>query len=135
MKNVKFDQLDSSIHACCKNQGLSYDRMVVGFTTTCAVNAYHNWSCEFEPRWWWGVLDTTLCDKVGQWLATGLWFSPSTPFSSNNKTDHHDITEILSKSSINLHKLTKPTFKSRLIWNLKCNSAARLLTTKGLVVK
>ena len=24
-----------------------------------------------------GVLDTTLCDKVCQWLATGLWFSPS----------------------------------------------------------
>jgi hypothetical protein len=23
-----------------------------------------------------GVLNTTLCDKVCQWLATGLWFSP-----------------------------------------------------------
>jgi hypothetical protein len=23
-----------------------------------------------------GVLDTTLCDKVCQWLATGRWFSP-----------------------------------------------------------
>jgi hypothetical protein len=23
-----------------------------------------------------GVLDTTLCDKVCQWLATGWWFSP-----------------------------------------------------------
>ena len=23
-----------------------------------------------------GVLDTTLCDKVGQWLAAGRWFSP-----------------------------------------------------------
>jgi hypothetical protein len=22
----------------------------------------------------WGVLDTTLCDKVCQWLATGQWF-------------------------------------------------------------
>ena len=36
-------------------------------------------SCEFEPRSWWGVLDTTLCDKVCQWLATGRWFSPGTP--------------------------------------------------------
>jgi hypothetical protein len=26
----------------------------------------------------WGVLDTTLCDTVCQWLATGRWFSPST---------------------------------------------------------
>jgi hypothetical protein len=25
--------------------------------------------------WRRGVLDTTLCDKVCQWLATGLWFS------------------------------------------------------------
>ena len=26
----------------------------------------------------WGVLDTTLYDKVCQWLATGRWFSPGT---------------------------------------------------------
>jgi hypothetical protein len=38
---------------------------------------------------------TTLCDKVCQWLAAGQWFSPGTPVSSTNKTDHHDITEIL----------------------------------------
>jgi hypothetical protein len=35
---------------------------------------------------------TTLCDKDCQ------WFSPGTPISSNNKTDHHDITEILLKA-------------------------------------
>jgi hypothetical protein len=33
---------------------------------------------------WWGVLDTTLCDKVYQWLATCLWFSLGTPVSSTN---------------------------------------------------
>ena len=43
------------------------DRIVVGFTTTC-------------------VLDTTLCDKVCQQLATG------TPVSSTYKTDRHHIT-------------------------------------------
>jgi hypothetical protein len=37
----------------------------------------------------------TLCDKVCQGLATGLWFSPGTLVSSTNKTDHHNITEIL----------------------------------------
>jgi hypothetical protein len=42
------------------------DRMVVGFTTTCAMSAYHHYSCEFEPHSWRGVLDTTLCDKVCQ---------------------------------------------------------------------
>jgi len=42
------------------------DRIVVGFTTTYAISAYHNNSCEFEPRSWRGVLGTTLCDKVYQ---------------------------------------------------------------------
>jgi hypothetical protein len=58
-------------------------------------------SCEFEPRSWQGVLDTTLCDKVCQWLATGQWFSPGTLVSSTNKTDCHDITEILLKVALN----------------------------------
>jgi hypothetical protein len=40
------------------------DRMVVGFMTTHAIGAYHHLSCEFKPRSWRGVLDTTSCDKV-----------------------------------------------------------------------
>jgi gentisate 1,2-dioxygenase len=40
------------------------DRMVAGFTTTCAISAHHHLSCEFEPCLWQGVLDTTLCDQV-----------------------------------------------------------------------
>ena len=47
----------------------------------------------------WGVLDTTLYDKVWQWLMAGRWFSPGTPVSSTNKTDRHGITEILLKQS------------------------------------
>jgi hypothetical protein len=46
-------------------------------------------------------VDTTLCDKVCQWLATGQWFSPCTPVSSTSKSSHHDITEILLKVSLN----------------------------------
>ena len=42
------------------------DRMVVGFTTTYAISAYHHKSCEFESHSWQGVLDTTLSDKVCQ---------------------------------------------------------------------
>jgi hypothetical protein len=38
--------------------------MVAGFTTICAITDYQQQSCEFEPRSWRGVLDTTLCDKV-----------------------------------------------------------------------
>jgi hypothetical protein len=39
------------------------DRMLVGFTTICAISAYHHYSCEFKPRSWRGVLDTKLCEK------------------------------------------------------------------------
>jgi hypothetical protein len=42
-----------------------------------------------------------ICGKVCQWLPTGLWFSPGTPISSTNKTDRHDITEILLKVALN----------------------------------
>jgi len=42
------------------------DRMVVEFTTTYAISAYHHLSCELESRSWRGVLDTTLYDKVCQ---------------------------------------------------------------------
>ena len=47
---------------------------------------------------------TTLCDKVCQWLATGRWFSPGPSVSSTNKTDCHDITEILLKVALNTIK-------------------------------
>jgi len=32
---------------------------------------------------------------------TGQWFSPGTPVSCTNKTDCHDITEILLKVALN----------------------------------
>ena len=41
------------------------------------------------------VLDTILWDKVCQWLAAGRWFSLGTLVCSTNKTDCHDIAEIL----------------------------------------
>ena len=53
---------------------------------------------------------TTLCDKVCQWLAAGQCFSPGTPVSSTNKTDCHDITEILLKVTLSTIKLTKDHF-------------------------
>jgi hypothetical protein len=47
---------------------------------------------------------TTLCDNVCQRLATGQWFSPGPLVSSTNKTDHHDINEILLKVALNTIK-------------------------------
>jgi len=62
-----------------------------------SINSYlcnqchHHWSCQFESRSWRGVLDTKVCDTVCQWFAIGRWFSPGTPVSSTNKTDHRDM--------------------------------------------
>ena len=53
----------------------------------------------------WGVLHTTLCDKVYQWLAAGCLISPGTPISST-KTNCHDIAEILLKVALNTITLT-----------------------------
>jgi hypothetical protein len=50
---------------------------------------------------WWGIPDATLWDKVCWWLATGQWFSLGTRVSSTNKTNCHDITEILLKVALN----------------------------------
>ena len=45
-----------------------------------------------------GKVYITLYDTVCQWLVAGLWFSP---VFSTNKTDWHDITEILLKMVLN----------------------------------
>jgi hypothetical protein len=58
----------------------------------------------------WDVLNTTLYNKVCQWLATDRSFSPGTPVSSTNKTDRHEITEILLKVASNIINQNKPEF-------------------------
>ena len=84
------------LRGCCGR-----DHMVVEFTTTCAISAYHHWSCEFESLSWQGVLNIILCNKVCQWLVADRWFSLGTPVSSTIKTDCHYITEILLKVALN----------------------------------
>ena len=59
---------------------------------------------------------TTLFDKVCQWLAAGLWFSLGAGVSSTNKTDRHDITEIVLKVALNT---IKPTNLNTAIINLE----------------
>jgi len=41
-------------------------------------------------------------------LGAGWWFSQGTPISSTNKTDRHDMTEILLKVALNTINQTKP---------------------------
>ena len=68
-----------------------------------------------------GLLDTTLCDEVCQWLATGQLVSPGSPVSSINKTDRHNIAEIFLKMALSTITLTLTTFffamvLSMLLW-------------------
>jgi hypothetical protein len=53
------------------------------------------------------LFPSKLWDNVCQLLATGRWFSPGTPVSSINKTDRHDITEILLKVALNTINLNQ----------------------------
>ena len=63
-----------------------------------------------------GVLNTTLCDTVCQWLAAGRWFSPGTRVFSINKTDHHDISEILLKEALNTINTLKTKWYCSSFW-------------------
>ena len=88
--------------------------MVVQFRTTFVISFYHHLLWVQIPLRL-GALNTTLCDQVCQWLATGLWFSPGPPISSTYKTDRHDITEILLKVALNTITLTHNFVKQYLI--------------------
>ena len=81
------------------------DHMVVGFTTTYAISAYHHWSCEFESRSGWGVQHYVIKFVSDLWQVGCFLWSPQV--SSTNKTDCHDITEILLKVALNTIKQNK----------------------------
>ena len=72
----------------------SRDRMVVRFTTTGAINAYHYYSCEFEFFSW-------RVYSIQHYVIVRRQFFPATPVSSTNKTDINDISEILLTVGLN----------------------------------
>ena len=80
---------------------------------------------------WSVVLDTTLCDKVCHWLATGPWFSPGTPVSSTNKTGHQNMIKILLKVPLNTTTLTLLVFVY-ILFDGFCQCETKLLMTTGL---
>ena len=67
----------------------------------------YNYMCNqcLSPLRLW-VLSPDKVIKVCQWLATGRWFFRVLTVSSTNKTDHHDITEILLKVVLSTITLT-----------------------------
>jgi len=76
------------VPSVCLGASSSYSSWIYNYLCNQCLSSLH---CEFEFRSLRGVLDTTLCDEVCQWLAAGRWFSPGPPVSSINKTDRHDI--------------------------------------------
>jgi hypothetical protein len=77
------------------------DRMVVGFTTTYAIHAYHHWSCEYESHSDEVYSIQHYVIKFDSEFVTDLWFSLDIPVPSTNKTDCHNISEILLKVVLN----------------------------------
>jgi hypothetical protein len=53
----------------------------------------------------WGVLDTTLFDKDCQWLVAGQWFLLGTSVSPTNKSNRHEIKQILLKVALTLTRV------------------------------
>jgi hypothetical protein len=80
------------------------DRMVVGFITTYAISAYHHLCCEFESRSGRGVQHYVI--KFVSDLRQVVGFSGSSGFLETNKTNRHDIAEILLKVALNTIKQT-----------------------------
>ena len=92
----------------------SYDSWIYNYLCNQCLSPLKLWVRTQLRR---GVFDTTLCDKVCQWLATGRWFSLGTPVSSTNKTDRHDITEMLLKVALIIIKPTKPMSAFKVVPN------------------
>ena len=74
---------------------------------------------------------TALCDKVCQWLPTGWWFSSGPPVSSTNKTDLHDITEILLKVALSTIKQIN---KQKHVFTKSCSGCYQFIFWNGLVI-
>jgi hypothetical protein len=75
--------------------------MVVGFIITYVIGAYHHQRFAFEPRWCEVYSIQHYVIKFAcKWLTAGRLFSPDIPVSSTNKTDIHDITELLLKVAL-----------------------------------
>ena len=79
--------------------------MVVGFTTTYAISAYHHWCCEFESWLGQGVQHYVIKFVSDVWQVSGfLWvlrFLPPIKIGGNDKA------EILLKGALNTIKTNK----------------------------
>ena len=108
------------------------DGMVVWLITTYAMNAYIITDVVSSNPVQADIIDTTLCYKVCQWAVAGQWFSPCTLVSSTNKTERHDITEILMKVVLNTIS-HPPTYNVMLLQ--KCDNTTKNVQDGNYLVK
>jgi hypothetical protein len=112
VKNIKWEnelkteKSNHWSHTTNKGQLWSYGSWIYNYLNNQCLSSLMLW-VRISVR----VRCTTLCDNVCQWLATGRWFSPGSLVSSTNKTDHHDITEILLQVALNTIKQTTTYYK------------------------
>jgi type III secretory pathway component EscU len=88
--------LQSLLRNCLE---LFLELIMIMYLNTIIIIIVQNWHKNYKLVFVW--------DKVCQ------WFSPCTPVSSTNKTDRHNITEILLKVALNTIKQTKQTLVSQ----------------------
>jgi hypothetical protein len=103
-------------------------KLIPRASLTCSYGSWiYNYLCNqcISPLMLWVRISTrarctVLCDKVCQWLVTVRWFS------STNKTDRHDTTEILlneALSTINQrNKLIQTSSPPNLIYYYMCQT-------------
>ena len=97
--------------------------VVIALDSTYVISAYHHLRSEFESHSGevYAIQHYNVCGKVCQWIEAGRWFSPGTPVSSTkkstNKTDHHDITEILLKVALNTISQTL-NHSTSILWSI-----------------
>ena len=101
-----------------QNKGPSCrDRMVVGFTTTYAISAYHHWCCEFGSRSGRGLHQYLIkffsdLRQVGGYLLV-LPFSPQIKLTADHK--HKPHTQISIKDQVYIYLNTADCTQNALI--------------------
>jgi len=100
-------------------------RMIVAFTTTYAISVYHHWCCEFESG-------RGTHHFVIKFLSDLRQIGCFSEVSSTNKTDCHDIAEIVLKVALNT---IKQTTKQHLIApEVSSKFLVRMARTKQTIV-
>ena len=77
------------------------DRFFIGYTTGCAIRSYHHWTYEFES---WSGEACSIWHNVLKFVSSLRQFGGFLRvhrFPTPNKTDRHEITEILFKVALN----------------------------------